>query len=181
VESPELADARVALQSYRRRLMEVPPERRNDRTLRRALDDTAKAQQALAADADGPTIRRIMAEIRRREAELTVYLALKPATTPADELRARLESAYRAFAQGDLAASEQMLSAVIAAKPAAEAYLLRGCARYTQAMLSRGDLASAAADFKTALRLNAGLRLDNAAFSPKLVQYFETLKRHSRN
>ncbi|HEV7922893.1 MAG TPA: hypothetical protein VGR02_19070 [Thermoanaerobaculia bacterium] len=178
VESPELADARVALQSYRRRLMEVPPERRNDRTIRRALDDTAKAQQALAPDADSATIRRIVAEIRRREAELTVYLALKPAASPAEELRARLESAYRAFAQGDLAASEQMLSALIAAKPSPEAYLLRGCARYTRAMLTRGDLSAAASDFKAALQLNRGLRLDAAAFSPKLVQYFETLRRH---
>jgi outer membrane biosynthesis protein TonB len=178
VESPELADARVALQSYRRRLMEVPPERRNDKTIRRALEDTAKAQAALAPDADSATIRRIVAEIRRREAELTVYLALKPATPPpANDLRARLESAYRAYAQGDLAAAEQMLSALIATKPSAEAYLLRGCARYTQAMLARGDLASAAADFKAALQLNGRLRLDAAVFSPKLVQYFETLKR----
>lgn len=178
MESPELADARVALQNYRRRLMEVPPERRNDRNIRRALEDTAKAQQALGADADSATIRRIVAEIRRRESELTVYLALKPAASPAEELRARLESAYRAYAQGDLAAAEQMLSALIAAKPSPEAYLLRGCARYTRAMLSRGDLAPAAADFKAALRLNAGLRLEPAAFSPKLVQYFETLRRH---
>ncbi|HKO57066.1 MAG TPA: hypothetical protein VJ276_14410 [Thermoanaerobaculia bacterium] len=178
VESPELADARVALQSYRRRLMEVPPERRNDRTIRRALEDTSKAERALSPEASSASIRRIVAEIRRREAELTVYLALRPAATPADDTRSRLEAAYRAFAHGDLTSAEQMLDALIAAKASAEAYLLRGAARYTRAMLSRnGDLKPAASDFRAALQLNAALRLDESAFSPKLVQYFETLRR----
>jgi hypothetical protein len=181
VESPELADARVALQNYRRRLMEAPPERRNEKTIRRALDDTAKAERALSPEADSATIRRIVAEIRKREAELTVYLALKPATPPpppADDTRARLESAYRAYASGDLTTAEQMLDALIAARPIPEAYLLRGCARYTRAMLSRNaDLQPATNDFRAALRLNGALHLDESAFSPKLVAYFETLRR----
>lgn len=181
VESPELADARIALQSYRRRLMEVPADRRNDKTIRRALEDTAKAQAALSPSADSASIRRIVAEIRRRENELTIYLAMRPTApppTPADATRARLESAYRAFALGDLASSEQMLSALIAAKPLAEAYLLRGCARYTQAVLARNaDLAPAASDFRAALQLNRALRLDGAAFSPKLIAYFESVRK----
>ena len=67
----------------------------------------------------------------------------------------------------------------VAAKQSAEAYLLRGCSRYTQAMLSRNReplLASATSDIKTALRMNHSLRLDRSAWSPKLVAFFEHVK-----
>jgi hypothetical protein len=43
-------------------------------------------------------------------------------------------------------------------------------------MLSRKPdalLASAAADFRAALKLKRDLQLDRSAFSPKLVSYFE--------
>jgi hypothetical protein len=46
-------------------------------------------------------------------------------------------------------------------------------------MLSRKPdalLASAAADFRAALKLERRLRLDKSAFSPKLVAYFEALR-----
>jgi hypothetical protein len=92
-----------------------------------------------------------------------------------------LHAAYRAYAAGDLAASERQLTKLIASsKPAAEAYLLRGCARYTRAMLSRTPdklLASAEQDFRAALSRNRGLRLDRSAFSPKLVAYFESVRK----
>ncbi len=91
---------------------------------------------------------------------------------PSPELRA----AYRAFAAGDLAGSEQLLTRLLRQRATGEAYLLRGCARYTRAMLSRTPdalLASAAADFRAALAQNRALRLDPRAFSPKLVAFFE--------
>lgn len=87
-----------------------------------------------------------------------------------------IEPAYRAFARGDLATSEQLLNALLSQKPAAEAFLLRGCTRYTRAMLSRTPaslLNDAAADFREALKLNHSARLDKTAFSPKLVAFFE--------
>jgi hypothetical protein len=91
---------------------------------------------------------------------------------PSPELRA----AYRAFAAGDLAGSEQLLTRLLRQRATGEAYLLRGCTRYTRAMLSRAPealLASAAADFRAALARNRALRLDPRAFSPKLVAFFE--------
>lgn len=94
--------------------------------------------------------------------------------------RAELESAYRAFATGDLAGSERALTSILDASPSGEAYLLRGCARYTRAMLSRSPeagLAAARSDFKAALKLNRGLRLDKVAFSPKLIAFFEEVRR----
>jgi len=60
----------------------------------------------------------------------------------------------------------------------AEAYLLRGCTRYTRGVLSGRDdaLAAAAEDFREALKKNASLRLDPAAFSPKLIAFFEKVR-----
>jgi hypothetical protein len=105
------------------------------------------------------------------------------AETPAAEGGRRstedLRDAYRAFATGDLNASEQLLTNILATTPNAEALLLRGCARYTRAMLSRTPdalLTAATADFKAALQQNRALRLDARAFSPKLIAYFEDVR-----
>jgi hypothetical protein len=90
-----------------------------------------------------------------------------------------LRLAYRAYASGDLDAAEETLTRVVNQTSNAQAYLLRGCARYTRAMLSRapeGLLAHAKADFKAALGQNRALRLDPSAFSPKLVAYFEQVR-----
>jgi tetratricopeptide (TPR) repeat protein len=87
--------------------------------------------------------------------------------------------AYRAFATGDLATAERLLTNVLATTPAAEAYLLRGCVRYTRAMLSRTPeamLLAATNDFKAALARNRSLRLDPSVFSPKLVRRFEQVR-----
>lgn len=100
--------------------------------------------------------------------------------TRIDALRSQLESAYRAFAAGDLSGSEQMLTRILASHSSGEAYLLRGCTRYTRAMLSRNPdplLANASADFRAALKVNRALRLDKRAFSPKLVAFFEQVRK----
>lgn len=102
-----------------------------------------------------------------------------PVTPQPRNFESDLRSAYRAFASGDLATAEQQLTRVLNEGAGAEAYLLRGCARYTRAMLSRTPdalLSGAMADFKTALSQNRGLRLDPRAFSPKLVDYFEQVR-----
>jgi len=94
-----------------------------------------------------------------------------------------IEPAYRAFARGELTRSEELLTSLLSQKPTAEAFLLRGCTRYTRAMLSRTPaslLADASHDFREAVKLNRSVRLDRAAFSPKLVTYFETQARGTR-
>ena len=99
--------------------------------------------------------------------------------TPQRNFDSDLRSAYRAFASGDFTSAEQLLTRVLSETAVAEAYLLRGCARYTRAMLSRTPdalLAQAAADFKAALAQNRSLRLDATAFSPKLVAFFEQVR-----
>lgn len=173
VESEALVSARLAVQNYRRRLID-------------AHLPTAEAQKLdrqLAGKPDEKTIARVTEQVARKERELTKpkLVEVTAARPPADP-RAELEAAYRAFAAGELAASEQLLSRLVGSNAGAEAYLLRGCARYTQAMLSRNRdamLDAAAADFRSALKLNRALRLDQAAFSPKLVAYFDQVRRSS--
>ncbi|HEV8657394.1 MAG TPA: hypothetical protein VGS96_02095 [Thermoanaerobaculia bacterium] len=93
-------------------------------------------------------------------------------------VRAQLESAYRAFATGDFNASERVLTSMLSTSRSGEAYLLRGCVRYTRAMLSRTpDLESAKNDFKAALQMKRSLRLDQSAFSPKLIAFFEEVRK----
>jgi hypothetical protein len=98
---------------------------------------------------------------------------------PADPTQGQLEAAYRAFAAGDLASSDRILTQLLSTQQSAEAYLLRGCSRYTQALLSRNRdplLVSATSDIQAALRMNRSLRLDRSAWSPKLVAFFEQVK-----
>jgi hypothetical protein len=118
----------------------------------------------------------VEARIREQEQHAKEILAkAKPVTVTAPRVNP-IEPAYRAFARGDFAASEQLLNAMLVQKPAADAYLLRGCTRYTRAMLSRMPaslLAAATADFREARKLNRSARLDKTAFSPKLIAFFE--------
>jgi hypothetical protein len=111
-----------------------------------------------------------------QETPATVVVTATAAPQPPLDLR----PAYRAFASGDLTVSEQLLTGILTARPAAaEAYLLRGCARYTRAILSRTPdpvLREATEDFRAALQRNAGLRLDRDAFSPKLIAFFEQVR-----
>ncbi|MFL6248761.1 MAG: hypothetical protein ACJ74H_22240 [Thermoanaerobaculia bacterium] len=100
--------------------------------------------------------------------------ALPPVVQPTE-----LRRAYRAYAAGDLATSEELLTGLLNAQPVAEAFLLRGCARYTRAALSRTPdplMALAADDFRAALQRNRALRLSRDAFSPKLIAYFEQVR-----
>ena len=97
-----------------------------------------------------------------------------------NDVHSVLEAAFRLFAAGDLGRSEQLLTGILATKPSGEAYLLRGCERYTVAILSRNQepmLSGATADFRAALDLNGSLRLDPSVFSPKLVAFFDHVKR----
>ena len=175
VVSESLAAARIAVQNYRRKLIEA----------KQPVIDAAHFERDLAGTPDEKTIARVAAQVveheRRLEARLHPPAAPPPAPAPVvADTRSDLETAYRAFAGGDLAGSETLLTNAIAKAATPEAYVLRGCARYTRAMLSRAPdalLASAADDFRAALRMNAALRLSDGAFSPKLVAFFENVRK----
>jgi len=126
-------------------------------------------------------------EARRRRIEASAKKQIPPTPAAMDvtatalpQPQVDLRPAFRAYVAGDLASSEQQLTTILIAQPAAaEAYLLRGCARYTRAILSRAPeqlLQQAAADFRAALQRNASLQLDRSAFSPKLIAFFEQVR-----
>lgn len=172
-ESEALVAARIAVQQYRRRLL----------ASNMPTTDAQRLDRQLTPQSDANAIRRVVDEIAARERDLDKKAAAiadkPPEITAADPTAGQLESAFRAYAAGDLASSDRMLTNVLSAKPSAEAYLLRGCSRYTQAMLSRDGnalLASAASDIQAALRINHSLRLDRGTWSPKLIAFFEKVK-----
>lgn len=91
-----------------------------------------------------------------------------------------IEVAYHAYAGGDLAAADRILSLLIERQPSPAAYLLRGCTRYTVAMLAkdRGQLIPyAREDVRQAFALNPSLWLDPAVFSPRLRAFLEQVRR----
>ncbi|HUO83849.1 MAG TPA: hypothetical protein VM534_01940, partial [Thermoanaerobaculia bacterium] len=94
--------------------------------------------------------------------------------------RGDLGIAFRAFAHGDLDRTEAITSHLVAAPGlAAEAHLLRACAIFTRSRLENRDelLDLAGSDFRAALRLNPRLTLDRRYFSPKLIAFFEELRK----
>jgi hypothetical protein len=167
VESESEVAARIAVQEYRRNAAVSP---RDANRLRDRLE-------AAKSDADFNQVAReahdLMTALAKAHRDIT-----PPAAATVD-----LSAAFRAYAAGDLAGAEQLLTRMLGTQPAAQtapgAYALRGCVRYTRAMLARDAgalLASASADFKAALQRNRALRLDRGAFSPKLVAFFENIR-----
>ena len=142
----------------------------------------APIQTSSGAPAPSPAVSKNAAEgggapLVKAELSAPPPVVLPPAAMKNDS-RDQLQSAYRAFAAGDLTSSEQMLSGLLTSSGSGEAYLLRGCVRYTRSMLSRQpDMRGAASDFRAAIKANPALRLDRRAFSPKLVAFFEDLKK----
>jgi hypothetical protein len=119
------------------------------------------------------------ADPRPPESRAEARPTLSPVVETPKPPKVDVTPAYRAFATGDLATAERLLNRMLAATPAAEAYLLRGCVRYTKAMLSRTPdalLLAATDDFRAALERNRALRLDSRVFSPKLVAHFEQVR-----
>ncbi len=173
-----LVTARVAVQSYKRKLIEA----------KQPVIDATHFERALNGNPDEATIARVTAQVAEHERSLDEALKPKPIqppprpvqmATPPDK-RPELEAAYRAYAGGDLATSEALLTKAIAEGGTAEAYMLRGCVRYTRAMLSRTPdalLPAAAADFRAALSMKAPVGLSDGAFSPKLVAFFEKVRK----
>lgn len=172
-ESEALVAARITVQQYRRRLL----------SLNLSTTDAQRLDHELKPGIDAKTIQSVVDQVAAKQRELDapkpVEAAVAAVAPNPDPTREQLEAAYRAFAAGDLASSDRVLSQLLATKESAEAYLLRGCTRYTQAMLSRNGnplLASATSDIQSALRLNRSLHLDPALWSPKLLAFFEQVK-----
>lgn len=195
VESEASVSARVNLQKYRAALAKASREDKGNAEIQSFVKaqtkDSDRLRQRLdkAKGRDGE-LAQIAKEAAERERALSERItelraaaaAAAALAKPVDEprnARAGLQTAYRAFAAGDLEASEQLLTKIVNEAPSPEAYLLRGCARYTRAMLSRAQeslLSDARNDFRQALQRNPKLRLDGRAFSPKLVSFFEEVR-----
>jgi hypothetical protein len=171
IESETLVSARVAVQLFKRHLLDAR------RPVKAALD----LERQLEGHPSEAVIARVKGEVEQGEKALAEKM--KPvAPIPALPVTAPgvspIEPAWRAFAAGDLGRADTMLSALIATSPTADAYMLRGCTRWTRATLARrGDVSAAGEDFRAALKLNHALRLDPATFSPKLVAFFEQVRR----
>lgn len=176
-ESESLVAARVVVQMYKRHLIDAKLSPRDAQLLEKQLEGHPPEVQ----------IARVKGDVERGEKALADRLAKlapppvpvpAPTTTLTESAPSPLEPAWRAYAAGDLVRAEAMLSQLVAANATADAYLLRGVTRWTRASLARnGDLAPAADDFRAALKLNRALHLDAAVFSPKVIAYFESVRR----
>ncbi len=165
--------AELAVQEFRRKA----PRAEGDQIRR----DLNRATTDAEYDAVRIAVEKRLAELSKpiEPPPTATVPQAKPIVDRVKPAKVDVTPAYRAYATGDLTAAEQMLTRMIVTSAAAEAYLLRGCVRYTRAMLSRDPdalLASANADFKAALQRNRSLKLDPRAFSPKLVARFEQVR-----
>jgi tetratricopeptide (TPR) repeat protein len=174
-ESETLVGARVAVQTYKRHLLDAKLSPKDARLLETQLESSP-------SDA---VSQRVKADVERGEKALAARMArIAPPPLPVPQPPANpvtavssLEPAWRAYASGDFARADALLSALVSAKATPDAYLLRGITRWTRASLVRkGDVTSAAEDFRAALKLNPALHLDPAAFSPKVIAFYESIR-----
>lgn len=144
---------------------------------RRDIDQIEMRLLGASTDAEVAGIQREIARELEDLREITAAARKAAAASAVDA--AALEGAYRALAAGNPEEAERQLSDVLAGSESAEAYLLRGCARFTQGTLTkRKDLVDAARDdLARALRMNAKLRLDDRSFSPKLLDLLDEVRR----
>ena len=182
-ESEARVTARVALQKFRQRLMMMSADPQYASVLSDLSREAAAAdamEHRLASENDEAALKEMTQEVAARDREVTVLLGRAAANaaklSEEESTKSQLEAAYRAYASGNLAVSEDLLTNILTRTPSPEAYLLRGCTRYTRAMLSKQPddlLVGARLDFREALKINPALRLDARMFSPKLVRFFE--------
>lgn len=158
-ESAAVANARIAVQQYRRHLIEAG----------KPANDARRLEALIVPSATPETLQRIAEEAARSDRALGAVG--KSAANVAPE-RAQIEAAFRAYAVGNLDGAEQLL----ATAQSASALALRGCVRAARGLLAKdgGALVDAAlADFRAAKKLDPSLRLDPHFFSPKLVALFD--------
>ncbi len=181
VEDGALVAARVALQEFRGRLATAGDQRRGDaryqQAVRAAVREATSFDRRLQKNHDAATISATVQFVTAKQQELDALSVPVPAAAASSG--GGLESAYRAFARGDFDSADTQLTELLGRRALAEGFLLRGCTRFTRATLSRSPKAgldAAAEDFRAALKLNRGLRLQKSAFSPKLVTYFDSVR-----
>jgi tetratricopeptide (TPR) repeat protein len=186
VETEAQVAARIAIQDYRRKVAGLLTRRGLSRDQQKLLSseagnaDTLRKQLESAAD-DGER-SRIARTAADRAADLDDRLSdLAPVrdVPVVEQKKIELQDAWRAYASGDLDTAEAMLSSLAESKPAAEVFLLRGCTRYTRATLTRDQslLDQARRDFKEAIGRKKSIRLDATMFSPKMLAFFEEVRK----
>lgn len=178
--SASVVDARLALEQFRRRLTEARGRGGADPKLAQFLRSSTSRTESWSKALGDRTGEDDARAIEREITALNQTLNERLASPSGSSLDAELLSAYQAFAAGKVDDSEQALSGLISANPkSAEAYLLRGCARYTRAMTSKDDrlLAAATADFAAALKISPRATLDARYFSPKLLTFLDEVRR----
>jgi hypothetical protein len=199
----ELTDARVSvsvkLDAFDSKLNEAEEGFRNDRSLQSFVQNArSQAEQwsAMVAAATEPAdVQKVGQSVAMAEEQLSQKLAMaraakaQPAAvempvatsaTALEEIRTELRRAWSAFSTGTFAQCESITTALISSKRGTdEAYAIRGIARYTEAMTKSDDamLDKATSDFATALKLNPKLRFDKNRLSPKLVAYFDEIRK----
>lgn len=166
---------------------ELEPKKSNAGSAREEMNQAVTVDHLDGATAAEPLDEAAVAEPVKATVSATKDLPITPQASPSPvqkrvppDTRIVLASAYRAMASGELQSSASMLSSVIIADPeSVDALVLRGYVRFLQAVLQREDkvLSAAADDFRAALRIKPGLRLDEWDFSPKAIRFFEDLKR----
>ena len=172
---------------------------RNDRAIQSYVQNVRSQSEqwtAMLAAAEEPAgIQKIAQSVSMADAQLSEKLAMAraatvqpeqvemPTTTSAEgreEIRRELRKAWGAYAAGGFAECESITTALIGIKRGTdEAYAIRGIARYAAAMTASDDalLDKAASDFATALKLNPRIRFDKKRLSPKLVTFFDEIRK----
>jgi hypothetical protein len=199
----ELAEARAAvgakLDGLDAKLDDVEEEFRGDRSLQSYVQNArSRAEQwsaMIAAATDPVEVQKIGQSVGTADEQLIQKVAMAraakaqpvnvemPSTTSGaglEEVRRELRRAWAAFVSGGLADCESIATSLIDSKRGTdEAYAIRGIARYTEAMTRSDDamLDKATADFATALKLNPKLSFDSKRLSPKLVRYFDEIRK----
>jgi hypothetical protein len=206
VESAAHAEARVAVQEYRRALDQTV--RNEDARLaayaRGARFEADKWARTLDGKVDDRASGQIGQMVQDRQEKLAQKVAASRPVAPPTPLPAPpvsttiaveappppagvstekrvVAEAYAAFATGALSQAEGLLNHVLLTQPRnAPALALRGVVRYTRAMLNPADLRlldGARSDFLVAVAVNPSLSLDPRSFSPKLIAYFHDVRR----
>ena len=149
-ESEALVAARIAVQQYRRRLISMNLPVADAQRFERELKSGAIRKRFTVSSIRSP--RKSVSSTRASRSK-----SLQRRSAAPDPTRGQLETA---FARLPPATSRHPIASSRNSSPSkqnAQAYLLRGCARYTQAMLARDGnalLAGATSDMQAALRLD---------------------------
>jgi len=179
-----------ALENFRKIVAGSPETSRDSqlsRALRSATSDANRWATAIPDATDQRAVDQIQRSVDKRSRELAALLARSvrdqeaPPVSDPKAARNELRKAYVSFASGSLEQSEQLLDSILERNArSVDALMLRGSARYTRGMITRQEnlLKAAEADFKKALQVTSNLNMDSRFFSPKLISFFNDVKKN---